>query len=127
VLERHNSDLHPQQAMVWAVHYHGMASNYWPFLQAEKALRRRIQGWCNTNGNLFHAVGFAETPFPDRRGTPRQGRLAPATRGVIRLNSKLCEGLDGVEAYEHSHSLSLSHSRIWNYLTCFFRSMAFNL
>lgn len=69
--------------------------------QAEKALRRRIQGWCNANGNLFHAIGVAETPFPDRRGTPRQGRLAPATRGVIRLNAPLRAGLDGVETYSH--------------------------
>ena len=68
---------------------------------AERALRRRIQGWCDTHGNLFHAIGWAETPFPDRRGTPRQGRLAPATRGVIRLHAKLSEGLDGLEAYSH--------------------------
>lgn len=68
---------------------------------AEKALRRRIQGWCNNHGNLFHAIGFAETPFPDRRGTPRQGRLAPATRGVIRMNGKLKDALEGVETYSH--------------------------
>jgi len=69
--------------------------------QAEMALRRRIQGWCDKNGNLFHSIGFAETPFPDRRGTPRQGRLAPATRGVIRLNKNLHAALQGVETYSH--------------------------
>eukprot|EP00041_Stephanoeca_diplocostata_P003758 m.37720 g.37720 ORF g.37720 m.37720 type:complete len:549 (+) comp14585_c1_seq7:212-1858(+) len=69
--------------------------------QAEMALRRKVKEWCDDHGHLFHAVGTAETPFPDRRGTPRHGRLAPSTRGMIRLHRTLREGLEGLDGYTH--------------------------
>lgn len=40
------------------------------------------------NGYRYKSIGVVESPFPDRRGTPRQPQLVTAGRGKIRFNKK---------------------------------------
>jgi hypothetical protein len=55
-------------------------------------------------------IGFARTPFPDRRGTPRQGLLAPAVRAVIELEPSVpADALEGLEAFSHVWVTFLFH------------------
>lgn len=48
-------------------------------------------------------IGVVRSPFPSRMGTPRQGMLAPATRGWIQLEGRLnpAEALDGIQQFSH--------------------------
>eukprot|EP00052_Salpingoeca_macrocollata_P022985 m.201115 g.201115 ORF g.201115 m.201115 type:complete len:289 (-) comp21930_c0_seq2:48-914(-) len=53
-------------------------------------------------GVLFQPIGFMKTCFPERRGTPRQGMLAPSTRGVLHLaRSVPPAALEGLEQFTH--------------------------
>lgn len=52
------------------------------------------------------AIGHVETPFVKRSGTPRQGMVAPSSRGVVRLDQSThaclsAAALDGLEDYSH--------------------------
>eukprot|EP01036_Dinobryon_divergens_P025278 gene25278-33808_t len=57
--------------------------------------------------NLFHyrAIGVLESPFLDRRGTPRQPQLVPAAKGRIRFDRRIIQ-------QEHFEELS-QFSHIW--------------
>lgn len=47
-------------------------------------------------------IGTVHSPFPDRRGAPRQPLLAPHVRAVLELNSTVPgEALDGLEGFSH--------------------------
>ena len=51
---------------------------------------------------LCETIGVLESPFPDRRGCPRQAALAPAAEGTIRFVSRVAPGsLEGLSEYSH--------------------------
>lgn len=56
---------------------------------AEAARARQLRA-----GYTFSAIGVVETPFPDRRGSPRQPLLCPAASGRIKFDRSLVQ-------YEH--------------------------
>lgn len=56
-------------------------------------------------GFTFRPIGYVESPFPDRRGTPRQPLLVPAAKGIIRFDKKLVQ-------YQHFEEL-VQFSHIW--------------
>lgn len=51
----------------------------------------------------FEAIGYIETPFHERFGTPRQPGLVPSATGTIRLRTELnlSDALDGLEGFSH--------------------------
>ena len=70
---------------------------------AEKALRLKKQGDEKINGYAFDPIGVMRTPFRDRRGTPRQGTVAPAAEATLHLNkSSIPPGtLDSLPGFSH--------------------------
>lgn len=54
-------------------------------------------------GFHYQPIAFAESPFPDRRGTPRQPLLVPAARGYIRFQKQLVQLAHYEELKEFSH------------------------
>lgn len=56
-------------------------------------------------GYNYVPIGRVETPFPDRRGTPRQPILVPAAVGRIRFDKHLIQ-------FEHYEELKL-FSHVW--------------
>lgn len=59
----------------------------------------------------FQPIGFIESCFPTRFGTPRQAGLAPDAWGVLRLRPELNlgDGLDGLEAFSHAWLVFVFH------------------
>ena len=57
------------------------------------------------DGFNYPPIGYIESPFPDRRGTPRQPILVPAAKGRIRFNKQLIQ-------FEHYEELKL-FSHVW--------------
>lgn len=57
------------------------------------------------DGYFYNAIGVVESPFPDRRGTPRQPILVPAAKGKIRFDKKMIQP-------EHFRELA-GFSHIW--------------
>lgn len=55
------------------------------------------------NGFYYQPIAFAESPFPDRRGTPRQPLLVPAARGFLRFQRKLVQNAHFEELKDFSH------------------------
>lgn len=55
------------------------------------------------NGFHYQPIAFAESPFPDRRGTPRQPLLVPAARGYLRFQKKLVQLAHFEELKHFSH------------------------
>ena len=49
----------------------------------------------------FRAIGYAKTPFPTKRGVPRQGLLAPSAKALVTLTSMQGTSLEGLENYSH--------------------------
>lgn len=51
----------------------------------------------------FAPIGFIETCFKERFGTPRQPSLVPSSWGILRLRPELnlAEALDGLEGFSH--------------------------
>lgn len=51
----------------------------------------------------YKAIGYVESPFPDRRGTPRQPQLVRAARGKIRFDKKIVqhEMFKELESFSH--------------------------
>ena len=51
----------------------------------------------------FRPIGTIESCYMERRGTPRQGLLAPAARSRLRLNRQVVqpEALEGLEGFSH--------------------------
>jgi phenylacetic acid degradation protein len=49
----------------------------------------------------FRPIGVIRTPFAEPGDAPRQGALAPDTRGSIELAPQYAEGLDGIDAKSH--------------------------
>lgn len=74
-------------------------------ITAQKSNRKDANEDKCMNGFTFRPIGYVESPFPDRRGTPRQPLLVPAATGRIRFDKKLVQ---------HQHFEELSQfSHIW--------------
>lgn len=60
---------------------------------------------------LFEPIGFIETCFKERFGTPRQPQLAPSSWGVVSLRPELNldEALDGLAGFSHVWLIFLFH------------------
>jgi len=54
-------------------------------------------------GFRLKAIGHIESPFPDRRGTPRQPSLVPAAKGRIRFDKQRIQHEHFAELAEFSH------------------------
>ena len=58
----------------------------------------------------LYIVGHVGTPFPDRRGVPRQPMLCPSTRGCIRFcNAVPPSAFEGLDAFSHIWVVWLFH------------------
>jgi tRNA (adenine37-N6)-methyltransferase len=69
----------------------------------ETKLRKEKQQHQQESGYHYYAIGVVESPFPDRRGTPRQPLLVPAATGLIRFNKKLIQYAHYAELEQFSH------------------------
>lgn len=54
-------------------------------------------------GYNFPPIGYIESPFPDRRGTPRQPNLVRAATGRIRFDRKIIQQEHFKELHQFSH------------------------
>lgn len=73
-------------------------------INLQKEIRHEEQLKNEVKGYLYKSIGNIESPFPDRRGTPRQPILVQA-RGRIKFNKKIIQ-------HEHFHELK-DFSHIW--------------
>lgn len=55
-------------------------------VRVQQQLRDSLVEKSNADGYSFKPIGYIESPFLDRRGTPRQPVLVPAARGIIRFD-----------------------------------------
>ncbi|KAJ3271447.1 hypothetical protein HDV01_006653 [Terramyces sp. JEL0728] len=79
-------------------------------INAEKSLRKGAVDKICASGYPLLTIGFVESPYLARRGTPRQGLLVPSSRSVIKLSPELPrETLEGLATYSHLHILFLFH------------------
>ena len=65
--------------------------------------REDIQKEQYFNGYHFNPIGYIESPFPDRRGTPRQPNLVRAATGRIKFDKKRIQHEHFKELKEFSH------------------------
>eukprot|EP00559_Dactyliosolen_fragilissimus_P007255 CAMPEP_0184866312 /NCGR_PEP_ID=MMETSP0580-20130426/21818_1 /TAXON_ID=1118495 /ORGANISM="Dactyliosolen fragilissimus" /LENGTH=395 /DNA_ID=CAMNT_0027365935 /DNA_START=82 /DNA_END=1269 /DNA_ORIENTATION=+ len=57
---------------------------------------------CVNNDMFLRCIGVVVSPFMKRMGTPRQGALAPDSRGYIQIDPSVAmETLEGLEMYSH--------------------------
>lgn len=70
---------------------------------AEKLLRQQINSNRTSSGYNYQAIGYVESPFVDRRGTPRQPLLVPAARAFIRFNKQAIQRAHFEELTQFSH------------------------
>ncbi len=74
-------------------------------ISAQQKERENIIKEQYNDGFNYPPIGYIESPFPERRGTPRQPILVPAAKGRIRFNKQLIQ-------YEHYEELKL-FSHVW--------------
>ena len=72
-------------------------------IQAERMLAKRSREANDRDGHSMQYIGWVESPFPDRRGTPRQPVLVPAARGRIKFDRRLVQKEAFAELAEFSH------------------------
>lgn len=72
-------------------------------IQAEKLLNKRRKDENAEKGHNLKAIGYIESPFPDRRGTPRQPMLCPAARGLLRFDRSIVQEAHFAELASFSH------------------------
>jgi tRNA-Thr(GGU) m(6)t(6)A37 methyltransferase TsaA len=72
-------------------------------ISAQQANREATNKLSEENGYHYHPIGHIESPFPDRRGTPRQPVLVPAARGKIRFDKKVIQNEHFKELSQFSH------------------------
>lgn len=72
-------------------------------ISVQQAKRETVHKSVESNGYNYQPIGFVESPFPDRRGTPRQPSLVPAARGKIRFNKKIVQSDHFSELAQFSH------------------------
>ena len=61
---------------------------------------------------LLRCIGTVTSPFTKRMGTPRQGALAPHSRGFVQLDASVApvETLDGIESFSHAWLIFAFHA-----------------
>ena len=74
-------------------------------ISVQKKTRDRLTEQNLKLGYQYRPIGFVESPFPDRRGTPRQPVLVPAAVGKIRFDKTIIQ-------FEHFKEI-LQFSHIW--------------
>ncbi len=59
----------------------------------------------------FEPIGFIETPFKEKFGTPRQPSLVPSSWGVLKLRPglNLFGSLEGLEGFSHAWLIFIFH------------------
>ncbi len=59
----------------------------------------------------FEPIGYIETPFKERFGTPRQPSLVPSSWGLLKLraNLNLYGSLEGLEGFSHAWLIFVFH------------------
>ncbi len=72
-------------------------------IHAEKLLRQQLNELRNNNGYTYQVIGTIDSPFIDRRGTPRQPLLVPAAKAYIRFNKQLIQKAHYEELKQFSH------------------------
>jgi tRNA (adenine37-N6)-methyltransferase len=73
-------------------------------IRAEKKLREnRKDEIQKSDGQHMKYIGYIETPFPDRRGTPRQPLLVPSAHGRIKFNKQIIQSDHFQELSQFSH------------------------
>ena len=72
-------------------------------IQAEKSINQGRKDENAKKGHNMKAIGYIESPFPDRRGTPRQPMLVPAAHGRIRFDRSLVQSAHFAELASFSH------------------------
>ena len=72
-------------------------------ISVQKRTRDRLTGQNLKLGYQYHPIGFVESPFPDRRGTPRQPVLVPAAMGKIRFDKSMIQAEHFKEMIQFSH------------------------
>jgi tRNA-Thr(GGU) m(6)t(6)A37 methyltransferase TsaA len=70
---------------------------------SERSKRKSAQKSASTKGYAMSVIGVMTTPFPDRRGTPRQGTVAPAAEGILNFEKSIIppEALQNLEGFSH--------------------------
>ena len=74
-------------------------------ISVQKKTRDRLTEQSLKLGYQYRPIGFVESPFPDRRGTPRQPVLVPAAVGKIRFDKTIIQ-------FEHFKEI-IQFSHIW--------------
>jgi len=73
-------------------------------IRTQQKLREAVKAEIHTQGGqLMKYIGHVQTPFPDRRGTPRQPLLVPAAHGRIQFDRKLIQKDHFQELAQFSH------------------------
>jgi len=62
-----------------------------------------VEGW------NMQEIGKMRTPFPERKGTPRQGSLAPHIHARLEMKPGIKIALDGLEEFSHVFVLFVFH------------------
>lgn len=65
--------------------------------------RSSVQASLIDNGYTYQAIGHVESPFREKRGTPRQPLLVPSSIGMIKFNKKIIQYSHFEELKEFSH------------------------
>lgn len=74
-------------------------------ISAQQRTREQIIKASDESGYRYNVIATIESPFPDRRGTPRQPLLVRSAKGKIRFNKQLVQ---------HDHFKELEHfSHLW--------------
>ncbi|EQC28314.1 hypothetical protein SDRG_13862 [Saprolegnia diclina VS20] len=77
---------------------------------AERDARLIAQQQLDRDGYNFEPIGSVESCFADRRGTPRQGALVPASKGRIRLVTSVPPAsLECLDQFSHVWVLFVFH------------------
>ena len=72
-------------------------------ISVQKRTRDRLTVQNLKQGYQYRPIGFVESPFPDRRGTPRQPVLVPAAMGKIRFDKSIIQAEHFKEITQFSH------------------------
>lgn len=72
-------------------------------ITAQQRLRKSVKEETDANGYLIKPIGFVESPYSERRGTPRQPMLVPAAHGRIRFDKHLIQAEHFQELSQFSH------------------------
>ena len=72
-------------------------------IAAERNLREHTTARMATEGVSMRPIGYVDSCFRDRRGTPRQGLLAPSVRARVRFEPTLVQApsLEALEQFSH--------------------------